>query len=164
MNEKVFNNQYESIDELYELKELRFLSMNNQRMIKELDLSNWPKLFRLHCKDCNELQKVKNISAIETLKQSGEAIFDFSGCHKLNDIEDINQLVDEFKFRDKKIMLPTSAFMFLQNRYNLFKNKEKSNRPKQRYKANKAKALPVLKCQPFAHRHRHRQKGLAKNR
>lgn len=122
--ENLYNkNQIFNLSPLYKLKNLEVLNINNQRHIESIDLSELPNLKKLNMNWCENLQEIKNIDKLKIWNSVdiNNAKFDFSGCVKLNKVDEFSKCIDLIMQRkpEKEIMyLPTTTFCFLLNKDN----------------------------------------------
>lgn len=114
-------NQITDISPLYGCKNLKKLSLNNQRSIREIDVSQFPKLQHLNMNNCKKLRVVKGLSNLEiftTNKQDCyKAKFSFNSCDSLNSIQNfpavLNACKDEIGTGNPIFNLPATTYIYL---------------------------------------------------
>lgn len=100
-SKKIFaTRQISDISALYSLKKLKTLVLNDQRLIKEIDVSYFPELEQLIMQRCTSLTTIKGLDEVSPLMwatQSVELIpnlrYDFSGCINLTKVDGFRNIL-----------------------------------------------------------------------
>ena len=121
-------NQIEDLTPIYNLPNLKVLSLKNQRNIKSINLEMLPKLETISLQSCSNLREVNGIDKLQCWNKSLLKIinFDFSGCVKLSKVNGFGSLLTKLsqkKVQNDLIFLPTTTFCFLTNKNKTILNK-----------------------------------------
>ena len=104
--------QLTDISSLYKCKNLRVLSLRDQRNLTELDLSNWDKL---ECCFCTDMSNLENIYGIDNFGEKKSIKYNFEGCQSLVNVPNLINLTKNNEVSTKVIM-PLNSYCFLANK------------------------------------------------